>query len=410
MKHSIVRWILAALAVGASCAASAERAPDGLAAFPHPLVIAHRGASGHLPEHTLEAYALAIERGADFIEPDLVATKDGVLIARHEPNIVGTTNVAELPRFADRKRTVMVDGVAETGFFASDFTLAEIRSLRATQRLAFRDQAFNGRFLVPTLDEVIALAKRKTREKGRPIGIYPETKHPTYHRDLGLPLEERLLDALTRAGWNRRSAPVFVQSFEQANLKFIRARSTVKLVQLVDGSDIALDGTMVFKPPTDRPYDWTVAGRAGTWADLLTPAGLAEVATYADGIGPWKRYLVSVSGTDANGDGKPDDVNGDGTVDDADRKTLPPSAVVRDAHAAGLLVHPFTFRNEPRYLAADYGQLPTREYVQFFQLGVDGLFSDFADTAVTARTMTRMLDDPAYADCLVRGTRGCGRR
>ena len=184
-----------------------------------PLVIGHRGTAGHLPEHTLEGYALAIELGADYIEPDLVATKDGVLIARHEPNMINTTNVKTLPQFASRKRTAIVDGAAEVGFFASDFTLAEIKQIRAVQAFGERDQGFNGRYMIPTLDEIILLAKRKSAEEGRTIGIYPETKHPTYHQNLGLPLEDRLLAVLQRHGWNHRGAPVFIQSFEQADLQ-----------------------------------------------------------------------------------------------------------------------------------------------------------------------------------------------
>lgn len=395
----------------AACAASArDTRSDGLEDFPSPLVIGHRGGgSGYLPEHTLEAYALGIELGADFVEPDLVATKDGVLIARHEPNMIGTTDVASRPEFADRRKTVMIDGVPDTGFFASDFTLAEIKTLRATQRLAFRDQRFNGFYEIPTLDEVIAFAKRKAREKDRPIGIYPETKHPTYHQQIGLPLEDRLLAALARAGWNNRRAPVFVQSFEQANLKYIRSKSSVKLIQLIDGYDTALDGTVVFQAPSLRPFDWTVAGRTDTYGYLVTRRGLAEVKTYADGIGPWKRYIVSVAGVDRDGDGRADDTNGDGAVDDSDKDATRPTSVVDDAHRLGLMVHPFTFRNEPRYLARDYGQQPTSEYIQFYQLGVDGLFSDMADTAFAARAMAKLLASRDYAKCLVLGEKR-GRR
>src|SRR5882672_9015155 len=177
--------------------------------FPRPLVIGHRGAHCYLPAHTLEGYALAIELGADFIEPDLVSTKDGHLIARHEPNMIATTDVASRPEFASRRRTVIVDGAADTGFFASDFTLAEIKRLRRVQDCADRPQQCNGKFEVPTFEEVIALAKRKSTEKGRVIGIYPETKHPTYHKSIGLPLAKRLIAALAEAGWNHRDAPVF---------------------------------------------------------------------------------------------------------------------------------------------------------------------------------------------------------
>jgi len=370
-----------------------------------PLVIGHRGAAGYLPEHTLEAYALAIELGADYIEPDLVATKDGFLIARHEPNMIGTTNVKELPQFADRKRTMVVDGVAEEGFFASDFTLAEIGQIRAVQAFGERDQGFNGRYRIPTFDDVIKLAKRKSAEEGRTVGVYPETKHPTYHQNLGLALEDRLLAVLQRHGWNHRGAPVFIQSFEQANLKSLRGKTSVRLVQLVDADDVAPNGALTFAAPFDRPYDWAVAGRAGTFADLLTPQGLAEVRTYADGIGPWKPYLISSACVTVVNNACAD-VNGDGRVNDADRKLLPPSAVLANAHAQGLLVHPYTFRNEQRRLASDYAGVPVNEYLAFYELGVDGLFSDFTDTAVVARSLWVLKNDPQAARCLVEGRHG----
>jgi glycerophosphoryl diester phosphodiesterase len=365
-----------------------------------PIVIGHRGASGYLPEHTLESYALAIELGADFIEPDLVATKDGHLIARHEPNMIATTNVASLPQFADRRRRMKVDGFEEEGFFASDFTLAEIRMLRAIQPAGERDQAFNGKYLIPTFDEVIELAKRKSREVGRRIGVYPETKHPTYHQELGLALEDRLLQVLARHGWNHRHAPVFIQSFETANLRYLRTKTSVKLVQLVDANDVNLDGSLDFTAPFDRPYDWTVSGDTRLFRDLLTPAGLAEVRTYADGVGPWKVYLLSSAGVDRNGDGKGDDINGDGLVNDADRVLLTPTAIVQNAKKLGLLVHPYTFRNEQRRLASDYKGNPVNEYLAFYELGVDGVFSDFPDTAVVARHLFELKRDPDYARCL----------
>ena len=190
-----------------------------------PLIIGHRGASGYLPEHTLAAYQLAIELGADYIEPDLVMTRDGHLIARHEPNLIATTDVKNRPEFASRKRTAKVDGFEEEGWFASDFTLAEIKTLRAVQAFAERPQQFNGAFRIPTLEEIIALAKRASKDKGRAIGIYPETKHPTYHRSIGLPLERKLVEVLRRADLDRRDSPVFIQSFEQSNLKELRKSS-----------------------------------------------------------------------------------------------------------------------------------------------------------------------------------------
>ncbi len=348
-----------------------------------PLVIGHRGASGYLPEHTLESYALAIELGADFVEPDLVATKDGHLIARHEPNIVNTTAVATRPEFASRRRTAMVDGALEEGFFASDFTLAEIKTLRAKQAFGERPHQFDGQLEVPTLQEVIALVKRKSLEQGRVIGIYPETKHPTYHQQLGLPLEGRLLKILSQAGWNHRSAPVFIQSFEQGNLKALSKLTSVRLIQLVDANDVNPDGTLDYTAPYDRPYDWTVSGKsellARTFGYLTTDAGLKEVASYAHGIGPWKRYIVPTV-ANANGSGP----------GEASLALGQPTDLIARAHAAGLKVHTWTFRNEQRRLAGDYAGNPINEYLQFYQLGIDGVFSDFTDTAVVAREMLKL--------------------
>jgi glycerophosphoryl diester phosphodiesterase len=407
MKLHLTALLLAAALCAAPAWADANpnRGNGAKAAQARPLVIGHRGASGYLPEHTLEAYALAIELGADYIEPDLVATKDGVLIARHEPNITATTNVGQLPQFAGRKTTRLVDGVSETGWFATDFTWAEIQQLRAVQAFGERDQSFNGRYRIPSLDEVIELAKRKSAEEGRTIGIYPETKHPTYHQQNNLALEDRLLAVLQRHGWNHRNAPVFIQSFEQANLKYLRTRTSVRLVQLVDADDVAPDGTITYAAPFDRPYDWAVAGRAGTFGDLVTPAGLAEVRTYADGVGPWKPYLISAACLNVVA-GKCADANGDGLVNDADRKLLAPSAVVANAHAQGLFVHTWTFRSEQRRLASDYKGMPANEYLAFYEHGVDGLFSDFPDTAVVARALWLLKNDADSARCLVQGRRG----
>ncbi len=360
--------------------------------FQTPLVIGHRGAHGYLPAHTLEGYALAIELGADFIEPDLVATKDGHLIARHEPNMIATTDVASRPEFAARRRVAVVDGVSEEGFFASDFTLAEIKQLRAVQDFAERPQQFNGKFEIPTLEEIIRLAKRKAEEKGRTIGIYPETKHPTYHKSIGLPLEKRLLATLADAGWNQRDAPVFIQSFEQSNLKQLRKMTKVRLVQLVDANDVNDDGSLSYVAPFDRPYDWTVSNnpvlQARTFGFFATDEGLREIKTYADGIGPWKRYIVSSVPSGLPGPGE------------ASRTLLPPTDLIERAHKTGLLVHTWTFRNEQRRLVSDYGGNPVNEYLQFFRLGIDGVFSDFTDTAVAARVLYRLETDPSYAECL----------
>ena len=366
----------------------------------HPLVIGHRGAAGYPPEHTQESYALGIDLGADYIETDLVVTKDGVLVARHEPNIVATTDVASIPRFASRKRKVTIDGEAQEGFFVSDFTLAELRQLRAVQSLADRDPSFNGRFRIPTIDEIMALVARKHTRDGRRVGLYIETKHPTYHRQIGLPIEDRLLAALKRHGLNHRDAPVILESFETANLRYLRARTPLTLVQLVDGYDVAPLGQVTFAAPSLRPYDWTVTGRGGTYADLLTPAGLAEVSTYADGIGPWRPFIVSSRCILVDGPHCAD-ADDDGDIDEADRQTLPPTRLVTDAHAAGLFVHPFTFRSEPRRLASDYAGNPLREYQVFYALGVDGVFTDFPDTAFCARALLNLRRPPASGAGLV---------
>ena len=289
-----------------------------------------------------------------------VSTRDGVLVARHEPEIGGTTDVADHPEFAARKTTKTIDGVAHTGWFTEDFTLAELRTLRAIERLPDlrpANTAFNGLYQVPTFQEVIDLAKRAG------VGIYPETKHPTYFDSIKLSLEEPLLAALRANGLDRPKAKVFIQSFETANLKELNGKTRLPLVQLIDA--------------TGAPYDLVVAGDPRTYADLITPAGLAEIATYADGIGPNKDLIV------------PRDSAGN---------LLEPTSLVRDAHRAGLVVHPWTFRRETSFLPLDFrqgnpaspeflrapGDLPA-ELRLFFRLGVDGVFSDNADTAVATR-------------------------
>ena len=374
-------------------AVHADRGADGWD-FPQPLVIGHRGAHGYLPAHTLEGYALAIELGADFIEPDLVATKDGHLIARHEPNIIATTDVASRPEFASRRRTAVVDGETQTGFFVSDFTLAEIKQLRAVQDFAERPQQFNGKFEIPTLQEIIALAKSKARDKDRPIGIYPEIKHSTYHKALGLPMEKRLVDILAAAGWNHRNAPVIIQSFEQSNLKELRKLTPLRLIQLIDADDVNADGSLAFVAPFDRPYDWTASGDpkllARTFGFLTTDEGLKEVKTYADGIGPWKRYIVSTVAAGLPGPGE------------TSRKLLPAGNLIERAHKLGLFVHTWTFRNEQRRLVSDYAGNPVNEDLQFYRLGIDGVFSDFADTAIAARVLFEL--ERGNSDCLI-GTR-----
>jgi len=336
-----------------------------------PLIIGHRGASGYLPEHTLPGYRLAIKLGADYIEPDLVSTKDGVLIARHEPDITNTTNVADHPEFASRKTTKTLDGVPTTGWFASDFTLKEIKTLRAKQTRTPRPTRFDGKFKIPTLQEIIDLVKRQSRKRGRRIGIYPETKHPTFHRQtLHLPLEGRLVRVLKRNDWNKRSSPVFIQSFEQGSLKLLNTMTPVRLVQLVDANDTDANGDPTYAPPFDRPYDWTVSGNptlmSRTFGYFATDAGLAEIKTYADGIGPWKVYII---GTDPDGNIKK-------TTD-----------LIARAHAHGLKIHTWTFRDDA-YPAGYFGG-PITEYLTFFNRGVDGVFSDFTASAFAAREIFR---------------------
>jgi glycerophosphoryl diester phosphodiesterase len=313
----------------------------------------------------LEGYRLAIAQGADYIEPDLVSTRDGFLVARHEPNITDTTDVAQHPEFASRRRSQTIDGVAQTGWFANDFLLGELRTLHAVQARSDRPQQFNGQFLIPTFEEIIAVAQVESARLGRSIGIYPETKHPTWHCEQGLSLEALLLAALTKAGWNHRESPVFIQSFEAGNLQYLRKHTAVRLVQLIDGEGPSADGTVI------PPKTWAADGRCKLFPKIDPPRvfnstqSFETVAAYADVIAPWKRYIVSVS---------------------PDNHLLPATRFVALAHASGLQVHTWTMRNEPKHLAADYANDPLREYQQFFALGIDGLFSDFPDTAVAART------------------------
>ncbi|MFF4812334.1 glycerophosphodiester phosphodiesterase [Micromonospora chersina] len=355
--------LLAAAVVAPAVAAQADPEPraERSRAVQRPIVIGHRGASGYRPEHTLEAYRLAIRQGADFIEPDLVSTKDGVLVARHENEISGTTDVAAHPEFAARKATKTIDGVRVTGWFTEDFTLAELRTLRAKERLPqvrVANTAFDGRFPVPTFQEVIDLARAESKARGRTIGVYPETKHPSYFASIGLALEEPLVATLKANKLTHRNDPVFVQSFETANLRKLDRMIDVRLVQLMDAAG--------------APYDFTAAGDPRGYADLATAAGLAWVATYADGVGLNKNLIV------------PRDAAG---------RLLAPTSVIRDAHRVKLVVHAWTFRAENQFLPADFriGADPnargdiTAEYELFFGLGLDGAFADQPDTAVAAR-------------------------
>jgi glycerophosphoryl diester phosphodiesterase len=335
-----------------------------------PFVIAHRGASGYVPEHTLAGYIIAIQQGADYVEPDLVITKDGALVVRHENEIGGTTDVAAHPEFAARKTTKVIDGKPMTGWFTEDFSLAELRSLRARERLPELRAAntrYDGAFGIPTFEDVLELvaavdAQRAVaaREAGRPtpprIGIYPETKHPSYFAGLGLHFDDRLLEALGRHGYSRRSDPICIQSFEVANLKALRRRTDLPLVQLV--------------APEGQPFDFKLAGDSRSYLDLMGDAGLAEIATYADAIGPHKWMVVDF------GPAGPRD-----------------TGLARRARNFKLGVHVWTLRAENEFLPvalrsaggpADRGDL-RKEIDALLDAGITGFFSDHPDLAVKAR-------------------------
>jgi glycerophosphoryl diester phosphodiesterase len=326
---------------------------------PKPLVIGHRGASALRPEHTLASYRKAIEDGADVIEPDLVSTKDGILVARHENEISGTTNVSTVTKYAGRRVTKTIDGVQVNGWFTEDFTLAELKELRARERIPDirpDNRTYNDQFEIPTLAEVIALAKELSTA-GRTIHIYPETKHPTYFQQIGLPMEDKLIETLNADEFTKNTATVFIQSFETANLKALNqkignTRPNWKLVQLLDDK-------------TKWPYDLFVAGDRRTYADLVTEAGINEIATYADGIGPYKLHIINVDSA--------------GSFEAA-------SGLIGYAHAKNLIVHSWTFRPENNFLPTPLktaGTAATRnpagsvtEIQEYLKAGLDGFFTD----------------------------------
>ncbi|MER6258997.1 glycerophosphodiester phosphodiesterase [Streptomyces sp900105245] len=351
---------------GAARAAESRTAGHGgrgLKGLPVPTIIGHRGASGYRPEHTFGSYELALDLGADIVEAgDLVPTKDGHLVCRHEPEIGGTTDVASHPEFAGRRTTKLLDGVSTTGWFTEDFTLAELKTLRAVERIPANrphNTLYNGRWEIPTFEEVLVWQDEQTRKRGRQVWIYPETKHPTYFRKLGLGLEERVAKLLRKHGKDGRKSPVVLQSFEPTSIQ--------KLNQLVDNPLVVL-----LSSAGSRPYDFVETGDPRTVADLITPKGLREIAGYAQGIGPTLDLVIPR--------------NADGTL-------AQPTTLVADAHKVGLLLHPYTMRNENPFLPAEYrkGSAPDGygdafgAFKTYFATGIDGVFTDNADTGLLAR-------------------------
>src|SRR3954452_24206526 len=354
---------VAALGLPAGAAAHHGHGGGGRHRKRLPIVIGHRGSPAYRPEHTIASYTLAIEMGADYIEPDLCFTKDGKLVARHEPDIGATTNVADHPEFASRRHSEVIDGIPfNNTWFTFDFTLAELKTLRAKERLpAVRPQntALDGLFEVPTFQEVIDLAKQHG------VGIYPETKHPTFFASKGFVFDGPLLGTLSANGLNHRGAKVFIQSCEVGNLKRLNTKTLLPLVQLIDATGVPAD----------------LKAQGVTYDQMVTPAGLADIASYADGIGPEKSRIV--------------------TGNTAGSKLGAPTTLIRDAHRVGLVLHPFTFRPENNFLAADFrqGDPASPEFLRargdqpselelYYELGVDGLFAHTADTAVAVREKT----------------------
>jgi glycerophosphoryl diester phosphodiesterase len=317
------------------------------------IVIAHRGASGERPEHTIAAYQLALDQGVDFIEPDLVMTKDGVLVCRHENEISTTTDVASKSEFAGRKTKKEIDGKPVEGWFTEDFTLKELKTLRAKERIPQLRQAntkYDGQFEIPTFEDVLKLLRDWKRKSGKTVGVYPETKHPTYFAQLDLSLEKPLVDLIKRYGYDKKDAPIFIQSFERSNLKMLRRRTKARLVQLID--------------VVGQPFDFTLSEEKKTYADMVTPIGLSDISTYADGIGVHKDYVIPR--------------NADGALGQ-------PTNLVHNAHQSLLVVHVWTFRSEDYFLPKDLAGNPTEELKRFLATGIDGVFSDFPGLAVKVR-------------------------
>ncbi|MGW3835628.1 glycerophosphodiester phosphodiesterase [Streptomyces microflavus] len=358
--------VLSTAALGLTGTAhAAERGRGGghgsLRDLPVPTVIGHRGASGYRPEHTLGSYQLALDLGAHIVEQDLVPTKDGHLVCRHENDITGTTDVADHPEFAGRKATKSIDGVSYTGWFTEDFTLAELKTLRAEERIPGNrpdNTLYDGRWTIPTFEEVLRWADKEGRKRGKPVWLYVETKHPTYFRGLGLGLEEPLARLLRHYGRDRKNSPLILQSFEPTSIQ--------RLARLVATPRIVL-----LSGPTTRPWDFVESGDPRTVADLVKPAGLKWIASYAQGIGPTLDLVI------------PKDAAG---------RLTTPTTLVKDAHARGLLLHPYTLRNENSFLPADFrrGTDPNAygdvfgAAAAYLATGIDGIFADHPDTALLA--------------------------
>ena len=404
-RQNSLQFALALAAAALAFAASADakdqsnwRTLDGAA----PLVIAHRGASGYFPEETLEAYRLAIAMGADVIEPDIVVSKDGVLIARHDVTLNASSNVADHPEFASRRRAgENGDGEAvASDWFVCDFTLAELKTLGAKSPNHAAARVYDGLFRIATFQEILDLIKLKATEAGVLVAVYPETKAPSYHLGLWrtgkIParMEDTLVAMIVANGLNHRGSPIYVQSFEPGSLQYMRSiGSKVKQVQLIDAYDIDFKtGNLIYGTDPahlvySQPTDWKLAGRSELFDSMLTRAGLAQIATYADGIGPWKPMIVPVK-CRLDGAGNCMDLDGNGSFDGyPDSIQQPPTSLVADAHRAGLFVHEYTFRNEKGYYNVPFDAHgdPLKEYMTHFLLGVDGVFSDQADTALFAR-------------------------
>ncbi|MFI5804030.1 glycerophosphodiester phosphodiesterase [Streptomyces sp. NPDC051561] len=352
----------AVLGASGTASAAGRGHGGGYRSLPVPTVVGHRGASGYRPEHTLGSYQLALDLGAHIVEQDVVPTKDGHLVCRHENDITGTTDVSAHPEFASRKVTKKVDGVAITGWFTEDFTLAELKTLRAKERIPAvrqRNTLYDGRWQIPTLEEVLRWADKEGRKRGRPVWLHIETKHPTYFRSLGLGTEEPLARLLRTYGRHRKNSPTFLQSFEPTSIQ--------RLAKLVDAPRVVLlDGSL-----TSRPYDFVTTQDPRTVADLIKPEGLKWISGFAQGIGPSLTLVIPL---------------------DAAGKLGKPTTLVRDAHAKGLILHPYTARNENSFLPVDFrrgtdpaaygdvfGALKT-----YFATGIDGIFSDNPDTALLA--------------------------